>query len=293
MTQKRNKLWAAWVLILPAILIRAFTTLYPVAITLYNSLFEINGFKGGIPIFVGLGNFSRAFSDPKLITSISFTLIFTFFSILGHLILGMILALVLNYKFRGQQLLRTIVLIPWAMPMVVAGIAARWEFNDQFGLINDLIRRFFPNFHYDWLVNTGSARAAVILVDMWKDIPFFAILILAALQFIPGEIYEAAKIDGSGPIRTFFSVTLPNIAKTLLSQCIFFILWRITSFDLVYAMTSGGPGDSTTLLSYRIMLEAFNNLNPGYASAISVILFILMAIVAGINLTALKKIGNK
>ena len=168
-----------------------------------------------------------------------------------------------------------------------------WAFNDQFGLINDLIRRFFPNFHYDWLVNTGSARAAVILVDMWKDIPFFAILILAALQFIPGEIYEAAKIDGSGPIRTFFSVTLPNIAKTLLSQCIFFILWRITSFDLVYAMTSGGPGDSTTLLSYRIMLEAFNNLNPGYASAISVILFILMAIVAGINLTALKKIGNK
>ena len=140
---------------------------------------------------------------------------------------------------------------------------------------------------------SGSARAAVILVDMWKDIPFFAILILAALQFIPGEIYEAAKIDGSGPIRTFFSVTLPNIAKTLLSQCIFFILWRITSFDLVYAMTSGGPGDSTTLLSYRIMLEAFNNLNPGYASAISVILFILMAIVAGINLTALKKIGNK
>lgn len=293
MTQKRNKLWAAWVLILPAILIRAFTTLYPVAITLYNSLFEINGFKGGIPIFVGLGNFCRAFSDPKLITSISFTLIFTFFSILGHLILGMILALVLNYKFRGQQLLRTIVLIPWAMPMVVAGIAARWAFNDQFGLINDLIRRFFPNFHYDWLVNTGSARAAVILVDMWKDIPFFAILILAALQFIPGEIYEAAKIDGSGPIRTFFSVTLPNIAKTLLSQCIFFILWRITSFDLVYAMTSGGPGDSTTLLSYRIMLEAFNNLNPGYASAISVILFILMAIVAGINLTALKKVGNK
>ena len=107
---------------------------------LYNSLFEINGFKGGIPIFVGLGNFSRAFSDPKLITSISFTLIFTFFSILGHLILGMILALVLNYKFRGQQLLRTIVLIPWAMPMVVAGIAARWAFNDQFGLIRPCLK---------------------------------------------------------------------------------------------------------------------------------------------------------
>lgn len=293
MGQKRSKLWFAWLLILPALLIRAFTTLYPVAVTLYNSLFDINGFKGGIPVFVGFGNFVRAFTDPKLITSISFTLIFTVFSMIGHLVFGMILALVLNYKFRGQQVLRTIVLIPWAMPMVVAGIAARWAFNDQFGLINDLIRRVFPNFHYDWLVTTNSARAAVILVDMWKDIPFFAILILAALQFIPGEIYEAAKIDGAGAFRTFFSITLPNIAKTLLAQSIFFILWRITSFDLVYAMTSGGPGDSTTLLSYRIMLEAFNNLNPGYASAISVILFIIMAIVAGLNLSALRRVGNK
>ncbi len=293
MLQKKNKFWIAWLLILPAILIRAFTTLYPVGVTLYNSLFDINGFKGGIPIFVGLGNFIRAFTDPKLITSISFTLIFTFFSILGHIVIGTILALVLNYKFRGQQILRTIVLIPWAMPMVVAGIAARWAFNDQFGLINDLIRRFFPTFHFDWLVSIGPARVAVILVDMWKDIPFFAILVLAALQFIPREIYEAAKIDGSSAFRTFFSITLPNIAKTLLAQSIFFILWRITSFDLVYAMTSGGPGDSTTLLSYRIMLEAFNNLNPGYASAISVILFIMMAIVAGINLAALRRIGNK
>jgi len=279
-------------MITPALLTRGFTTLYPVLMTFYNSLFEINGFKGGEPVFIGLGNFVKIFQDPKLVTSVTFTIIFTVFSMLGHVVLGIGLALLLNQKFKGKRFLRTIVLIPWAMPMVVAGIAARWAFNDQFGLVNDLIRRFIPTFHYDWLVNAGSARTAVILVDLWKDIPFFAILVLAALQFIPEDIYDAAHIDGAGPIRTFFKITLPISGKTILTQCIFFTMWRITSFDLVYAMTSGGPGDSTTLLAYRIMLEAFNNLNMGYASAIAVMLFLLMAVFSGLNMFAVSRLDD-
>ncbi len=289
MEKKRKKLWVAWILVLPVLLVRGFTTIYPIIMTFINSTYDMSLLKGSDFQFVGFSNYVRIFSDPKLVTSIQFTAIFTIVSMAFHLVLGIILALMLNMKFKGKKFLRTIVLIPWAMPMVVAGLAARRAFNDTYGLVNDLIRRFNENFHFDWLVQSGSARGAVIAVDLWKDLPFFAILVLAALQFISGDIYEAAKIDGAGPIRAFFSITLPNIMKTVLSLSIFFTMWRLTSFDVVYAMTSGGPGDSTTLVAYRIMQEAFTNLNLGYASAIAVCLFLVMAVLSTLQLKAIQK----
>lgn len=289
MEKKRKKLWVAWILVFPVLLVRGFTTIYPIIMTFINSTYDMSLLKGSDFQFVGFSNYVRIFSDPKLVTSIQFTAIFTIVSMAFHLVLGIILALMLNMKFKGKKFLRTIVLIPWAMPMVVAGLAARWAFNDTYGLINDLIRRFNESFHCDWLVQSGTARGAVIAVDLWKDLPFFAILVLAALQFISGDIYEAAKIDGAGPVRAFFSITLPNIMKTVLSLSIFFTMWRLTSFDVVYAMTSGGPGDSTTLVAYRIMQEAFTNLNLGYASAIAVCLFLVMAVLSTLQLKAIQK----
>lgn len=289
MEKKRKKLWVAWILVFPVLLVRGFTTIYPIIMTFINSTYDMSLLKGSDFQFVGFSNYVRIFSDPKLVTSIQFTAIFTIVSMAFHLVLGIILALMLNMKFKGKKFLRTIVLIPWAMPMVVAGLAARWAFNDTYGLINDLIRRFNESFHCDWLVQSGTARGAVIAVDLWKDLPFFAILVLAALQFISGDIYEAAKIDGAGPARAFFSITLPNIMKTVLSLSIFFTMWRLTSFDVVYAMTSGGPGDSTTLVAYRIMQEAFTNLNLGYASAIAVCLFLVMAVLSTLQLKAIQK----
>ena len=115
---------------------------------------------------------------------------------------------------------------------------------------------------------------------------------LAALQFIPSDLYEAAKIDGAGIIKSFFAITLPGIKNTVLTLCIFFTMWRLTSFDVVYSMTSGGPGDSTTLLSYRIMTEAFTNLNLGYASAIAVFLFAIMLVLTLIDVRYIKKVNN-
>lgn len=289
MEKKRKHLWVAWILVVPVIIVRGFTTIYPIIMTFINSTYDMSLLKGADFQFVGLANYIRIFTDEKLLTSIQFTVIFTVVSMAFHLVLGIALAQILNMKFKGKKFLRTIVLIPWAMPMVVAGLAARWGFNDSYGLINDLIRRVVPGFHFDWLVHAGSARAAVIAVDLWKDLPFFAILVLAALQFISGDIYEAAKIDGAGAVRAFFSITLPNIMKTVLSLSVFFTMWRMTSFDVVYSMTSGGPGDSTTLVAYRIMQEAFTNLNLGYASAIAVCLFIVMAVLSFLQLKATQR----
>jgi len=279
-------------MILPAIMIRCLTTLYPVIMTFVNSFRNMDVIKGGQGEFIGLQNYLKLFSDDKIGTSMEFTIMFTVISMIFHLLLGVALAMMLNMKFKGKKFLRTIVLIPWAMPMIVAGRAARWGFNGTYGFVNDLIARVINGFHFDWLVNADTARIAVIIVDLWKDIPFFAILVLASLQYISADVYEAAKIDGAGVFRTFFSITVPNIAKTVMSISIFFTMWRVTNFELVYAMTSGGPHDSTSVLSYRILIEAFNNLNLGYASAIAVVLFIIMLILSGVNTLAMKKVSD-
>ncbi len=292
MEKKTKHLWVAWLLVLPVLLLRGFTTIYPVCATIVNSFLDIRLLRSKDTPFIGLGNYMKIFQDPKLITSLEFTAMFTIVSMSFHIVLGIGLASLLNVKFKGKRFLRSIVLIPWAMPMVVVGLAARWAFNDNYGLINDLIRRVFTSFHFDWLVHPLSARLSVIAVDLWKDVPYFSIMVLAALQFIPEEIYEAARIDGAGVWQSFWRITIPNILKTVLTLCIFFTTWRMTSFDVVYSMTSGGPGDATSLLAYRIMTEAFTNLNVGYASAIAAVLFLMMSGLSCINLFFIRKIDS-
>jgi len=231
------------------------------------------------------------FTDTNLQSTLSFTLLFTSVSMILHIILGIGLALMLNIKFKGKKFLRSILLIPWAIPAIVAGIAARWAFNDAYGFVNDLIRRIIPDFSFLWLVEANSAKIAVILVDVWKDTPFFAILILAGLQGIPDEIYEAARIDGASRFKLFTHITIPHIRSLIIILTIFFSLWRLTIFDLVYAMTQGGPGSSTSLLSYRIAMEGFRNLNYGYASSIAILLLLIVIIIASVGLFVQKKIS--
>ena len=290
-TNSKIKKYIPVILITPIVIIRGFTTIYPIIITFINSLYNIKVLSG-IHEFIGLKNYIDVFKDDKIISSIKFTAIFVIVSMLFHILLGTVLALILNMKFRGRRFLRTIVLIPWAMPAVVIGMAAKWGFNNDYGLINDLIRRFIPSFQFNWLINTGSARGAVISMDLWKDLPFFAILILSGLQFISEDVYEAAKVDGANSIQIFFKITLPLIIKNILTLCIPFTLWRLTSFDLVYAMTSGGPGEDTSLIAYRIAMESFTNLNIGYASTLAIMLFVLMALFSWVNIRFMNKYND-
>ena len=285
---KKSMKWIPLIMILPVVIIRGFTTIYPILVTMVNSLYNIKVLSG-IHEFNGLSNYVDVFKDDKIISSIQFTAIFVVVSMAFHVVLGVILALILNMKFRGRSFLRTIVLIPWAMPAVVIGMAAKWGFNNDYGLINDFIRRFFSDFQYNWLINKGSARAAVIAMDLWKDLPFFAILVLSGLQFISGDIYEAAKVDGASSFQSFKRITLPLITRNVLTLCIPFTLWRLTSFDLVYAMTSGGPGEDTSLIAYRIAMESFTNLNIGYASTLAIMLFIVMVLFSWFNIRFMRR----
>lgn len=289
MHSKKSGLWIAWILVLPVLLLRGFTTIYPILQTLKTSLYDIRLLKG-VNEFVGFQNYITVLQDTKVKTSIEFTIIFVVVSMTFHIILGIALALILNMKFKGKRFLRTIVLIPWAMPTVVIGMAAKWAFNNDYGLVNDFIRWFNPNFNMHWLINSGSARFAVIAMDLWKDLPFFAILVLSGLQFISDEVYEAAMVDGAKATHTFIYITLPMILRNVLTISIPFTMWRMISFDLVYAMTSGGPGEDTALIAYRITTEAFTNLNVGYASTLAILLFLVMAVISGINLKLVKKL---
>ena len=284
---KKSMKWIPWLLVLPVVIIRGFTTLYPILMTVKNSFCDIR-ILAGVDEFCGFKNYLKVFSDPKVLTSIRFTVVFVVVSMILHVCL----ALILNMKFKGRRFLRTIVLIPWAMPAVVVGMAAKWAFNNDYGLINDFIRWFVHGYQNSWLINTGSARAAVIAMDLWKDLPFFAILVLSGLQFISGDIYEAAKVDGANGIQCFFKITLPLILKNVLTLTIPFTLWRLTTFDIVYSMTSGGPGEDTALIAYRITTEAFTNLNVGYASALAMLLFVVMAVFSWLNIRVMNKIDN-
>lgn len=274
--QKRMVL-LAWVFVLPVLVVRIFTTVYPVLEVFWYSLLDydlINRTKE----FQGLANFQKIYSDVTVQQGLGFTLEYTFLSVFLIVVLGTGLALLMKCEFRGRKLIRTTALLPWGMPMIIVCMAGRWMFNDTYSIINDMIRRVFdPGFHYSWLAETNGAKAAAIILNVWKNTPFFGIMMLAAFQGIPDELYEAARIDGASGPRVLFSIMLPYVMKTMVMTIIFVGVAQINSFDIAYAMTRGGPGSSTSLIAYRLYLVATKNMDYGYASALSVVMFLFTA----------------
>jgi len=274
-------------LLAPAVLLRLFTTIYPFLQTLYLSTQRANP---AFPPqrFIGFGNFERLAGDIVVQSSIEFTLIFVFVSTFFQIVLGIAVAHLLNAPFRLRGLARTISLIPWAIPMVVAAIGFRWMFDDQFGMIPDLLRRIF-GLDTTWLINPQNARLAVVLVNIWKSTPFVALLLLAGLQGIPQDMYEAARVDGATWLHLLRFITIPMLLPIIVSVTMFMLVWQLAVFDLPYAMTGGGPGFSTTVLAQKIFLES-NSLNYGYAAALSIVLVLVVAIIGGIGMYIFRRV---
>jgi multiple sugar transport system permease protein len=189
------------------------------------------------------------------------------------------IALLLNKAFRGRGFVRAINLLPWAMPAIVIATASQWMFNTQYGMVDDLIARVLP-FRPIWLASPALARLVVILLDVWKNAPWASIIILAGLQNIPRELYEAARVDGASAWRTFSSVVLPILMPLVFTLLIFISTARVLTFDLVYGLTQGGPGNSTTVLAYQVYQLAFTGLYYGYGSALAVFVFVVVALLS-------------
>ncbi len=286
LTLRQRYYGIAIALLIPAVALRLFTTVYPF---IQTGIFSVQRYNPAFPpsTFVGVGNFERLFNDPVVRASISFTLLFVVISTLFQIILGLALAHLLNAPFRFRGLARTLSLIPWAMPMIVVALGFRWMFDDQFGMIPDLLRRGL-GLETRWLIDPYNAKFAVIAVNIWKSTPFVALLLLAGLQGIGRDLYEAARVDGAHGIDQLRFITVPMLMPIIITVSMFMLVWQLAVFDLPYAMTGGGPGFSTTVLAQKIYQE-ITTLNYGYAAAISMVLVLIVVVIGIIGLVLFRR----
>ncbi|MEQ9636830.1 MAG: sugar ABC transporter permease [Devosia marina] len=240
--------------------------------------------------WVGFGNYLRwqvlesgtvryrgVLADPDWWNAVWNTVRFAFWSVLWETVLGMIVALVLNAEFRGRGIVRAAILIPWAIPTIVSARMWGWMLNDQFGIINDLgMKLGLLSAPVAWTASADTAMTAVLIVDIWKTTPFMALLILAGLQMIPKDIYEAADIDGVHPVKQFFRITLPLVRPALMVAIIFRVLDALRIFDLIYVLTPNSRSTKTMSVLAQENLFQFNNFAEG--STQSTLLFLLIAI---------------
>jgi len=237
---------------------------------------------------VGWENYRDLFTDPVARESLLTTLIFIAVTIPLELLLGLAIALVLNEAFRGRGLLRAVVLIPWAMPTVVSSQMWRFMFNDRYGLANFLVFGADTERYLAPLADPQLALLAIIIAEIWKTTPFAALIILAGLQSIPDDLYEAARIDGATSWQQFCQITLPLIQPALLLALLFRTIDALRVFDLVFVMTQGGPADTTNVLQFYGYKKTFAEGMVGYGSAIAVGVFLLSLLLSLVYLRLLK-----
>jgi multiple sugar transport system permease protein len=283
----RQRYLVFWILVAPAFLLRLATAAYPILQTIYLSFTNLSLLRGTNE-FVGLANYQRMASDYAFRGAIGFTVMYVLASTALQLALGMLIALLLNANFRGRTFARTINLIPWAVPVIVAGYAFRWLLDDQFGLIPYWVH-LLTGIRMVTFISPWGARLAVILVHAWKDAPFFAVVFLAALQGVPQEIHEAATVDGANAWQRFWKITVPLILPLTITMAMFRMVWLLAGFDLVYGLTYGGPGVATSVLSLQVFREGILFFKFGFASAISVILLILVGIIGLVSLVLFRR----
>jgi multiple sugar transport system permease protein len=280
-----------YLLVAPVVIWRLATSVYPFLYTTYLSFFDRSPVRKTFD-FIGLENYIAAFKDSNVTGTIGYTFYFTILSVAIQIVLALVFAQLLNRRFYGRNAARAVNLLPWALSGIVAGTAATWIFDRDYGLINDLIWRV-SGARPLWLSEVGLARFSVVLTDVWKNTSFLTVIFIGGLQGISPEIYEAAKIDGSDALRSFWYITLPLLMPLVVSMAIFISIFRILSFEIVYALTSGGPGMATALMSYVVYLQAFRVLNFGYASAVAIVLFLIVLVVGVLGFGVLRRAWSR
>ncbi len=280
----------AWILLLPALLLLLFVFAYPIGRAFWLSLFTKNLGTELQPVFSGLDNYVRMAGDGRFWQSFWTTTVFTTSTVVLELLLGMGIALVLNQRFLGRSLVRTTAILPWALPTALIGLAWAWIFNDQFGVVNDILLRLgLIGSEINWLGEPTLAMIAVILADVWKTTPFISILLLAGLQSISPDLYEAHAVDGATAWQSFRQITLPLLMPQILIALLFRFAQAFGIFDLIAVMTGGGPGGATEVVSLYIYSTVMRYLDFGYGAALVVVTFLLLIAIVAIASFLLNK----
>jgi multiple sugar transport system permease protein len=267
-----------FVLLAPAAALLLAIVVYPIAQLIWNSFFDIHLAEPwrGEP-FIGLDNYRRALDDSRFWSSLGHTAIYAIVTVPGALLVGLGLALLANMPFRHKWPVRLGLLLPWALPLVFSGLIFRWFFEYKQGIVNDLLTRAGIE-PLAWLTDPGLAMTSICIAIVWKSSSFMALMLLAGLQTIPRELYEAAQVDGASRWQRFVSITLPMLRPAIFVALIFRTITAIQTFDIPYAMTGGGPGDSTETLAMYIQKTTLDFLDFGYGSALAALMFVVSMI---------------
>lgn len=278
-TLKKEKR-TAWIFIAPALIFIGAVYLYPMLATVVYSVTSINIGTYSIERFVGINNFEYVLFRDTFGATLFRTLYFGFMVVLLTTTLSLIVSLLININFRGNSLLKVLILIPWSVPPVVAGVMWSQMFQYEYGFINALIRVFGGEGDIIWLGSPTLALHALILAETWRWLPFATLFIFAALQTIPYSVIEAAAIDGASYLKTVRKIILPNIVPLLIPVVIFLFVWAMKAFDMIFVLTAGGPRRGTTTLNYYVYLQGFQQFKFGRAAAAAYILtFVTIAVI--------------
>jgi multiple sugar transport system permease protein len=275
--------------VLPVMLVVALFTVYPLLYSIDLSLHENVLTRPLDHDFVGLQNFREVVGGYYFWRSLWSTAVFAVMGVLAVTLYGLGTALLLNQPVLGGAVLKVVVLLPWAIPAVISGIIWRWIFDGDYGVLNGLllatgtIDRYVP-----WMSTIVSARVCLVIAHVWKQGPLAAVFLLAALQVIPPDLYDAARIDGAGRWNGFRYVTVPYLRATLALVLIYETIVAIATFDLVYVMTGGGPADATAIIGWYAYTEIFRFLNLGHGAALALILALLLLGLVILYLRALR-----
>jgi trehalose/maltose transport system permease protein len=290
---ERTRRRTAWWFLAPALLVLLLAAGWPLARTVGFAFTDAWLLEPGHQRWIGFDNFLANYqgrwvgllADPMWWRAVSNTVVFALVSVPLEVVLGLTIAVVLNARFRGRAWVRASVLVPWAIPTVVSAKMWGWMLHDQFGIVNDgLTRLGVSSAPLAWTADPDLALPTVILVDVWKNTPFMALLALAALQFVPRDCLQAARIDGAGPLRSFFSITLPIIRPAIIVAAVFRMLDALRVFDVIYVLTANNASTMSMSIFARQQLVDFQDV--GYGSAAATLLFMLVALAAALVLTA-------
>lgn len=259
----------AWLLVSPSIFIVLAVAIYPLFETFRLSLTNARLASPREVSYVGFRNYELLMSDSQFWNALSNTFIFTFSSVALEAIFGMIIALTIHSAFVGRGIVRTSMLVPWAIPTVVSAILWNWMFHDVFGVINEVLRRVgLIESNFAWLANTTTSLGAIVAIDVWKTTPFMALLLLAGLQIIPGDVYEASRVDGASKWQSFWQITLPLLRPAILVALIFRTLDAFRVFDIIYVLKAGATDTmSIAVYTYQSLIQS-QQLGRGSAGAV-------------------------
>ncbi len=271
--------------ILPPMIYLMVFMFWPLSRQMYMSLTNTRIVNPNRGRFIGLGNYERLIEDPAFYVSLKATLVYTVLTVIIGVALGVVAALAIDRPFKGRAVARAILLFGWAVPGVAASLIWLWMYNERSGVFNR-ITELLGLGRFSWLTSTDYALGSVLAVTVWQVAPFVMLVVLAALQSVPQEVREAARIDGADGISTFRAVTLPHIRPSIQLAALLVAVWSIRRFDIIYLLTGGGPLGSTSTLVVKLRQTAFEGHELGMASAYGAVGLALALMVAAIHYTA-------